>query len=261
MLILDSVIQLQLKDSFRDVFILYGFPNGNNFEVFSNADLVIGGKILPTSLYKHSPFIKRTAAGNLENAFDLWQRVHAFADDYFYRRARIIGSINKCDLVGTRRISPLGVQGDVCIDIHRAACCVPRAARAVNRPSVKHHSLGSSKAAIRKQIIGVDIGNRLHCTRAAVCVEGYIVTEFVERNRADKSGIQVVMREGNAIGASVDGNGYIFRVGKGIAFLGIDVNAYRVRLTGLYSVVYITEHISILAPVLEPLNRCDLIIR
>ena len=68
------------------------------------------------------------------------------------------------------------------------------------------------------------------------------------------------MREGNAVGASVDSNGHIVQVGKGIAFRGIDPNAYRVRLAGLYFVVFVTEHISMLAPVLEPPDGSNLII-
>ena len=67
------------------------------------------------------------------------------------------------------------------------------------------------------------------------------------------------MREGNAVGASVDGNGHIVQVGKGISFLGIDVNAYCVWLAGFYFVVFVTEHISMLAPVLEPPDGSDLI--
>ena len=152
--------------------------------------------------------------------FDSGQRVHALrSDDYFYRRVRIIGSINKRDLVAARRIGPLAyrVTSELTSIVLPAAYHLP-----LKLPTV--HPLntfpsGAVKPQSGRSIIGINIGDLFHRTRAAVCVKGNAVAQLVERHRADDTGVQIVMREGNAVGASVDGNGHIVQVGKGITFL------------------------------------------
>ena len=159
-----------------------------------------------------------------------------------------------------RGIGPLGVQGDICIDSQRAACCVPRAARTADRPSVENFPRRRMKATLGERIIGVNIVDFVHRSRAAIRVKGNTVAEFFVRHRANDPGVQIVICKGDAIGASVDSDGHIVQVGKRTAFLRIEVNSYCIRLTRFDLVVYITEHISVLAPVLEPFDGSNLII-